>query len=475
MSLLDHARAELEALTAQNRAFSRAYPGERAARQPVHTVYGGAQLFEAETVQQLGPVALASMDAYAPDPIAYARAIALPGAEALSAHDPRTLRDAYERDPEALRRGDAAAFRAVRVYDRVRAKLAREPVEDYRIDFEDGFGAKPDAEEDAVAVLAARAVGRAHARGILPPFVGIRIKSFGDEWKLRGARTLELFVDTLLDETRGTLPDGFVVTLPKVNLAEQPRFLVKLLAGLEARHRLAPGSLRMELMVETTQALVGLDGRSPLPGFLAACDGRCTGVHLGTYDFTASCSITAAYQTMAHPMCDLAKGLMVLAYGGTGVFLSDGATNVLPVGPHTGPGLSPAQDDENRAAVHRAWRLSAAHIRRSLVGGFYQGWDLHAAQLPVRFGTCFSFFLEGLDQAAERLSAFVTRSSQATVQGDILDDAATGQGLLNFFLRALNAGAIDEDDATRTGLTPEELALRSFARILEGRKGTTRG
>lgn len=470
MSLLDHARAELDALTAQNRAFARAYPGERAARQPVHTVYGGAQLFDAETPRQLGPLALASMDAYAPDPIAFARATDMPGAAALAAHEPQALRDAYERSPDALRSRDPIAERAVRVYDRVRAKLAHEPVEDYRIDFEDGFGAKPDAEEDAVAIRAARALAHGHARGILPPFVGIRIKSFGEEWKLRGARTLELFVDALLAATGGVLPAGFVVTLPKVTLPEQPRLLVKLLAALEARHLLPPGSLRVELMVETTQALIGLDGRSPLPGFLAACDGRCTGVHLGTYDFTASCSITAAYQTMAHPMCDLAKGMMVLAYGGTGVFLSDGATNVLPIGPHAGSALSPAQHDENRAVVHRAWKLSAAHIRRSLEGGFYQGWDLHAAQLPVRFGTCFAFFLEGLDAAAERLSAFLAQSSQAAAQGDIADDAATGQGLLNFFLRARNAGAIDESDAARTGLTTDELALRSFARILDGRR-----
>jgi hypothetical protein len=199
------------------------------------------------------------------------------------------------------------------------------------------------------------------------------------------------------------------------------------------------------------------------------------GAHLGTYDFTASCNITAAYQTMAHPWCDLAKGLMMLAYAGTGIFLSDGATNVMPVGPHQGAALTPAQAAENRAAVHAAWQLSHRHIRRSLEGGFYQGWDLHPAQLAARFATCYAFFLESFAAAAARLRAFVDRAAQATLVGDVFDDAATGQGLLNYFLRALNCGAVDLDDLAATGLTHDELALRSFAKILEARRARLRG
>ena len=187
-------------------------------------------------------------------------------------------------------------------------KLEREPVEDFRIDFEDGFGARPDAEEDATAITAAREVARGMREGTLPPFIGIRIKSFGEEWKARSARTLEIFLDTLLGETGGALPANFVVTLPKVTVAEQPRTLVRLFEILERRHGLAAGTLRMELMVEVTQAIIGADGRSPLPGFLAACEGRCVGAHFGTYDYTASCNITAAFQVMDHPLCDVAKG-----------------------------------------------------------------------------------------------------------------------------------------------------------------------
>jgi citrate lyase beta subunit len=428
VSIVDQARAELEALGQANRAFMKRYPGDRPARQPVHTVYGGAQLYKAETTRKLGELARESLRDHAPDPAELARGVGL----------------------------KLSASLAEKVYARVVQKLAREPVEDFRIDFEDGFGARSDQEEDEAAVSAAKEVARGFAAGVLPPFMGIRVKSFGEEWKLRGARTFELFFDTLLSATGGQLPANFVVTLPKITVAEQPGVLVKLFELMEHKHGLPAGTFEMEIMIEVTQALLGADGRSPLPGFLAACQGRCTGAHLGTYDFTASCNITAGYQAMDHWMCDQAKAQMMFAYAGSGVFLSDGATNVMPVGP--------------RASVHAAWQLAARHIRHSLEGGFYQGWDLHPAQLPVRYATCYAFFLEGFDAAAERLRNFVDKAAQATLVGDVFDDAATGQGLLNYFLRALNCGAITLDDMAQTGLTQEEVALRSFAKILAARR-----
>jgi citrate lyase beta subunit len=431
-------------LSDANRQFSALYPGDRPVRQPIHTVYGGAQLYKAETTKRLGELALASLHAFAPTPADLAEGVGFAATSKSSVIDT--------------------------VYARVKAKLEREAVEDFRIDFEDGFGARPDAEEDETAVRAAGELARAMQQGLVPPFIGIRVKSFSEEWAVRGARTLELFVDALLAATRGVLPSNFVVTLPKVTIPEQPRTLVRLLEALEARHGLALGSLRFELMIETTQALLGPSGYSPLPALLQAGEGRCVGAHLGTYDFTASCNITAAHQAMDHPMCDLAKGLMLLAYAGTGIFLSDGATNVMPVPPHRGSALSAEQIAENRAAVHAAWQLSHRHIHHSLVGGFYQGWDLHPAQLPVRYATCYAFFLSGLESAAQRLKNFIEKAAQATLVGDVFDDAATGQGLLNYFLRALNCGAIDLSDIEQTGLTAAEVELRSFAKILAARR-----
>lgn len=470
MSLVDEAEDELDALSLANRAFSQRYPGDRATRQPVHTVYGGAQLYRSDTTQRLGELASQHMAIYARDPFEFARGVGFVTKDALPDRELAQLRARFETDPVGLRESAPAAWLAFTVYERVRLKLSREAVEDFRIDFEDGFGARPDAEEDAVAIAAARELATGLTQGTTPPFVGIRIKSLNDEWKLRAARTLELFVDTLLEHSGGRLPDNFVITLPKISVPEQPSTLVHLLERLELRHGLAPRSLRVELMIEITQSLLGADGRSPLLAFLQACDGRCTGAHFGTYDFTASCNITAAHQTMAHPWCELAKGMMMLAYAGTGIFLSDGATNVMPVGPHKGQDLSGAQQDENRRVVHGAWQLAHAHIRNSLRTGFYQGWDLHPGQLPVRYASLYAFFLEGFAQAAERLRNFIDKAAQATLVGDVFDDAATGQGLLNYFLRALNCGAIDLSDVAQTGLTPDEFKLRSFAKILSARR-----
>ncbi len=421
MSLVEETAPELEALRIANEAFAARYPGQPTGRQPVHTVYGGAQWFEAATAQRLGEVALQSMADHARDAGELARGVGL--------------------------RADAALASAV--YARVVAKLQREPVEDIRIDFEDGFGVRSDAEEDAAAVSAARELGRAIAGGVAPPFTGIRIKSLGDAAR-RAGRTLELFVGALLEERGGALPAGFVVTLPKVNLPEQPRTLARWLESLESRHGLAPRSLRLEMMIETTQALIGADGRSPLPSFLDACEGRCTGVHLGVYDFTASCEVAAPYQSMSHPMCEVARSQMKLAYGGRGVRLSDGSTNVLPVGPHTGDDLTEAQRAENHEAVFRAWQLSYMHIRRSLEGAFYQGWDLHPAQLPVRYAACFAFYREGFAPAAARLRRFIDKAAQGPA--GIADEPATIAALTSYLKRALASGAVDAEDLQGAGL-----------------------
>lgn len=423
----EHTADVLGRLGHANRRFAEWYPGEPATRQPVHTVYGGAQLYKATTTNRLGELALKHLDTYAPDAAAFAAALGLPG--------------------------DAELHRTV--YERTRAKLEREAVEDFRIDFEDGYGNRPDDEEDAEAVRTATELSRAWNQGDAPPFVGIRVKPLTEELKERSVRTLDLFVTTLAQRV-GDVPDGFVITLPKVTIPEQVEAFVELLGNLEHVTGMPEGALKIELMIEATQALMDSEGRSALPGLLRAADGRCTGAHLGTYDFTASANITAQYQVMDHPVCDLAKQMMTLAYAQTGIFLSDGATNVMPVG--------------EPEVVHAAWRLQYGHVRHSLEGGYYQGWDLHPGQLPVRYAACYAFFLEGYDAAAERLGNFIDKAAQATLVGDVFDDAATGQGLLNYFLRALNCGAVTLDEVAKTGLTLEEIQGRSFVKILENRR-----
>ena len=167
--------------------------------------------------------------------------------------------------------------------------------------------------------------------------------------------------------------------------------------------------------------------------------------------------------------------MMQVSFAGTGIWLSDGATNIMPVAPHRfvegNAPLTQEQIEENRAVVHRAWKLHYDHIQHSLVTGFYQGWDLHPAQLPTRYAAVYAFFLESLEAASERLKNFVEKAAKATLVGDVFDDAATGQGLLNYFLRAINCGAITEEEALElSGLTLQELRSASFVRILKNRQ-----
>ncbi|MCP3139739.1 DUF6986 family protein [Pyxidicoccus xibeiensis] len=439
-----------EALRKANADFERVYPGESPRRQPVHVVYGGAHLFRAGTARKLGDLALAALKEYAPDAAELAHGLGLP------------------------QRGRFAQ----RVYGRVVDKLEREPVEDLRIDFEDGYGHRPDAEEDGHAVSAAEELARGLEQGSLPPFIGLRVKSFTEELYERSSRTLDLFLTTLLERTGGKLPPSFVVTLPKVSLPEQVAALARILDVLEEERGLAKGSLGLELMVETPQSLFDREGRLHLPRLVAAGEGRCTSVHLGVYDYTAALSVSAHAQSMLHPASDFLRDVVQVSLAGTGVMLADGATNIMPIPPHRGEGTAgvlPTQRRENMEAVHRVWQLSYRHIRHSLERAWYQGWDLHPGQLPVRYAAVYAFFLEGLDAASRRLKAFMEKAAQATLVGDVFDDAATGQGLLNFFLRGLSCGALNQDEVLATGLTLEELRSRSFRAIVESRRARVSG
>ncbi len=463
-------------LSRAHRAAVPLYPGETGQRQPVHAVYGGAHLFKADIASRLGNAALRTLKEYAPDSFTFARAIGLPGARDLSGTSTQAddLEARLGSHAEAVHPENRAAWLAHAVYSRVRSKLEREPVEDFHIDFEDGYGNRPSAEEDFHAIAAAEEVARGMASGQLPAFLGIRVKPLSEELRERSIRTLDLFVTTLLDRTRGKLPGNFFVTLPKITAPEQVRALAKVFELLEARTHLRRGTLKMELMIETTQSILNGRGECSLPRLVEAAGGRCVAAHFGTYDYTASCGITAAHQQMTHPACDFAKNMMQVALAGTGVWLSDGATNILPVPLHRaakgGSPLTQQQAEENRAAIHRAWKLHYEHVRHSLVTGFYQGWDIHPAQLPARYAAVYAFFLEGLDAASERLRNFVGKTAQATLVGEVLDDAATGQGLLNYFLRAVHCGALPEDEAQAlSGLTLAELRSGSFLKILQNR------
>jgi citrate lyase beta subunit len=461
----------LNKLKKANLAFQEVYPGDKPDRQPVHTVYGGANLFKSDSCLRMGQVALKNLVVNAPNFVVLARVLEFPGHEKLPHADDAIgdLKNKLDGMAETERKKEPA-WLAWSVYNKILRKLETEAVEDFRIDFEDGFGNRPDEEEDATAVKAAEELALGMQQKTISPFIGIRIKPFTEDLKSRGVRTLDIFLTTLLQKTNGKLPDHFVVMLPKVTIPEQVTTLVKFFEILEKKNGLEPGSLKMETMVEATQIIMDEEGRNPLMRIIRASGGRCIAAHFGTYDYTASCGITAKYQTMDHPVCDFAHHMTKVALGNTGIFLSDGATNVMPIGPHRGENLSQQQEEENRQAIHAAWRQGFRHTMHSLVNGFYQGWDLNPAQLPMRYAATYLFFLDSYDEAVNRLRSFVERAAISTLTRDIFDDAATGQGLLNFFLKAMNCGAITEEEATVTGLTIEEIRSRSFYRILEGRR-----
>ena len=385
-----------------------------AERQPIHTVYGGAHLYKAGLAAKFGAHALRTLESYAPH------------AASLGVSE--------------------------EVYRRVVAKLHREPVEDFRIDFEDGYGHRSAAEEDGHAAQAASEL----ARGSETPFIGIRVKPFTEGLREHSMRTLDIVMTAL-----GRPPDGFVVTLSKVTIPEQVAALAELLKTYEQAQNLPNGAIKMELMIETTQSIVDKHGRFAIPALLDAAEGRCRGLHFGVYDYTAECNIVAEHQTMGHPACDFARHVKQVCTAARAVSLSHGATNVIPAG---------ADGD----AIRRAMKLHFSDVQRSLRNGFYQGWDLHPAQLPTRYAAVFAFFLGGLPDATARLRNFVAKAAQATLDGNMFEDAATGQGLLNFFLRGYNCGALTEQEALSSGLTLEELRARSFLKIVHNRVATVR-
>ncbi len=390
---------ELDArLVEADAALAAQFPGDRASRQPVHTVYVAADRYHAALVPNWGAEALAALDAH------------------------QGLFAELVGDDE--------------IVARVGRKLATEPIEDLRIDFEDGYGTRPGPTEDGDVAAAGAALAASLSEATAPPFSGIRIKSLEAPTRRRAVRTFIAFVGTLADAGAGL--DGFVTTLPKVTSVEQVEAMVHLCARAESAAD--AGRLRFEIQVETPQSILSPDGAALVARMVHASAGRCAALHYGTYDYSAFCGIAARYQSMAHPVADHAKLVMQAAAAGTGVRLSDGSTNVLPVG--------------DGAGVRRGWELHLQLVRRSLERGYYQGWDMHPAQLPTRYAATFAFYREGLAEAQQRLRDYFERTGSA-----ILDEPATVRALADYVLRALHCGAADADEVqAATGLDARRLA-----------------
>lgn len=388
------------------------YPGDRGVRQPLHTVYVPANRSNAEVIHTWSQDALLALDTHGSDVLL----------EALNLSSPS---------------GD--------LVQRVTRKLTDQPIEDLRIDFEDGYRPASDDEDadaadtvDVIRTVAQLPTGPAH--------IGIRFKSLEAHTRERGLRTLDIVVRGLA--ATGGLPDGFVVTLPKVTSVAQVQAMVETCEVLERAYGLDPHTLLFELQIETSQSILGPDGRATVAPMIHAAAGRCTGVHYGTYDYAAASGIAPAFQSMEHPVADHAKATMHVAVAGTGVFMSDGSTNVLPVG--------------TTEEVRDAWALHARLVRRSLERGIYQGWDLHPAQLVTRYAAVFAFMDEGLPTAIRRLTNYLSDAASG-----VMDEPATARALAQFILRALDCGAATPESLAAAG-APDIATLAHLAKRLTG-------
>lgn len=395
--------------------------------QPIHTVYGGAHLFRANTAQKIGQLALKTWNDYAPN------------SKILS----------------QLLDWKIASELEEKIHSRILSKLNQQAVEDFRIDFEDGFGSRPDPEEDHYALQAAQETALGLQQKSLPPQLGIRIKALSPQISQRALRTLQLYLTELVKLTHGILPAGFVVTLPKAQSPTQITDLTKALEAHEEKLSLPNGIVKIEIMVESPEIILNSEGKCALPNLVRASKGRCRGAHFGAYDYTSALGISASHQGISHSACDFARHVMQVSLAGSGITLSDGANHVLPIGPHRSSKedpITPQQFEENRQVVHKIWRQNYELIRRSLIQGFYQGWDLHPAQIPIRYAAFYLFFLEELETASTRLKSYLEKEKQAGLAGQMFDDAASIQGLLNFFSRGQACGALTDADLAQVGL-----------------------
>ncbi|WP_373198665.1 DUF6986 family protein [Mycobacterium marinum] len=389
------ALAHIDAVLAQvDQELAARYPGDGPGVQPVHIVYVSAAEATSQTPSQWGAAAAALL----------------------------------QRHVDLLSElGDDAALGLVQ------RRLAAGPIEDLRLDFEDGYGIRGDDVEDDDAVRAGQTL-----RSLGLPVCGVRIKGLtSSEWR-RALRTLELVLDGA-----GGVPDGFVFTVPKLRAGDQVGAAVQLCEALETAHGLPTGALKFELQIESPQAVIGPDGAATLARAIHMSQRRCTGLHYGTYDYSAACGIAPQHQALDHPVADHAKAVMLAAAAQTGVRVSDGSTNVVPEG--------------TEEQVVQAFRSHYRLVTRSLERGYYQGWDMHPGHLVTRWLATFTFFRAALGVAAPRLQAYLERAG-----GGVIDEPATAEALAAVVLRGLDCGAFSADQVRDAAPGATESVLRAL-------------
>nr|WP_280347918.1 aldolase/citrate lyase family protein [Nocardia neocaledoniensis] len=391
-----HARVDavLDAVDTELRA---RYPGAGERVQPVHTAYVAADRATAATPADWGATAL----------------------------------DLLDRHAEFLAGLDATGCAPA-----VRRRLTEQPIQDLRIDFEDGYGFRADDEEDAAAIAAGKVLAGWAGQPGAPSSFGIRIKGLAANERRRALRTLDLVLDAA-----GGAPDGFVFTVPKIRAAQQVSAIVDLCSGLESGYGLPDRTLRFELQIESPQAIIAPDGTAPIARMIQLADGRCSALHFGTYDYTAACGIAATDQALDHPAADHAKAVMQVAAAQTGVWICDGSTQIVP-------------DTNPEGAFANHYRL----VERALRRGYYQGWDMHPGHLITRWLATYDFFRTATEVAVPRLVAYLDRRS-----GGVVDEPATAEALATTVLRGLRCGAVTEGELASSALELDVPVLEALA------------
>ncbi len=403
--------------------------------QPMHTVYGGAHLFTESTPDKVAQIASGYFSKYI--------------------SNPQQLADIFGITEDSITH---------ELFDRIILKLNSAALEDYRVDFEDGYGSRTDDEEDSAAVKATLEAAKAHTAGRLPKFFGFRVKPLTKISAGRSLKTLDIFLSNFFTNIN-SLPENFIITIPKIENVEQCAVFNEVISEFERKLKLPDNYLKTELMIELPGALYSPSGAFMLPELIKASGTRILGLHFGIYDFTSSIQIPAPSQSYTHPACDEVRFLMQCAGNLYPVSISDGATSFLPLELYK----SPASENEkvlNKANVAKAWKLHFDNVLHSVHYGTFQGWDLHPSQIPARIAALQYYFLRNKLQTLDRLKRFVEQAAQATHKGGVFDDAATGQGLLNFVRRGYDCGALSESDIISTGLTLEDISGKTFGEII---------
>ncbi|MBM3761723.1 MAG: malate synthase [Acidobacteria bacterium] len=309
---------------------------------------------------------------------------------------------------------------AALVSEKVKEKLRREPVEDFRIDFEDGFGWRSEEEEDQAATQAGIEFARMSLAGGLPRRIGIRPKA---DYR-RAWRTLETF---LKYATGAPLPKQLIVTQPKIEKVEEAKCWREMLEKAEVKFRLPGMTLRHEILVEHPSAVRNL------AEIARTCENRLDAGHFGCYDYLSSMQVPAPAQSLDHPYATLARWTMQQVLTPLGVAVSDGVYTKLPTG-------------EDAAARRDAFEGHRKAVARALNEGMYCGWDVHPGQLLSRYAALYEFFEAHRDDVLRRYKSFQEAQTKATRAGTQFDDAATVEGLMVFLRRGSSCGAFTEEE-----------------------------